>query len=184
MMAGAIMACAARSAPWSGREPDWLAELVAPLLADADPAATGVYLATPDAGAAVSTGFWARALRETVTFVSPQDFPLTLASSIATGVARALKLQGPNHTLIGGADASRAAWDEAVHDLAHGIVERAVLIQFIAGHLDIPSSARIVILAAGGDAVEAMSAEEGDPIHKACRVHGVPAARTGKHAHT
>jgi len=183
-MAGAIIACAAQSAPWSGREPEWLADLVAPLLADADPAATGVYLATPDAGAAISTGFWARALRETVTFVSPQDFPLTLASSIATGIARALKLQGPNHTLVGGGDASRAAWDEAAHDLARGIVERAVLIKFVAGHPGLPSSARIVILSAGGDAAEAMSGEDGDPIDKACRVHGVPAARTGKHAHT
>jgi hypothetical protein len=182
MMAGTILSCASRSALWIACEPEWLPELIAPMVADANPAKTGVYLSTRDAGTAISVGFWKRAILETVVFVSPQEFPLTLPSSVTTGVARALHLLGPNHTLIGDADASRAAWDEAVCDLARGIIERAVLIRFIAGHPGLRASAHVVVLGAGQTALEPCRLQDGDPIELACQSHAARTSACGRNS--
>lgn len=108
---------------------DWVADRVAALVSRDTAAATGVYLATRDAGAAAALAFWCRARADGVGFASPAAFPATLASSLATGVALRFGLMGANHSLVGGDDASAGAIDAARWELAEGSVDRAIVIR-------------------------------------------------------
>jgi 3-oxoacyl-(acyl-carrier-protein) synthase len=88
----------------------------------------GLYLATGDAGVAVSGGFWAAALAESPRFASPADFPWTLANAPAGLLARELAIRGPNYTLVGGADAMLAALEHAREDLGRGRIGEALVV--------------------------------------------------------
>lgn len=92
------------------------------------PDARGLYLATGDAGIAVSVGFWAAALAESPRFASPADFPWTLANAPAGLLARELAIRGPSYTLVGDADAMLAALEHARDDLARGRIEEALVV--------------------------------------------------------
>jgi 3-oxoacyl-(acyl-carrier-protein) synthase len=104
---------------------------VRPLLPEShQPDRTGLYLATADAGAAASVSFWADALQAGPGFVTPRDFPWTLAKSPASLLARRFNLQGPSYTLAGHANATFAAFQHATDDLSSYRVDHALVIRF------------------------------------------------------
>ncbi len=106
-----------------------IATAIGPLLATAvRPPQRGIYLASRDAGIMASVDFWRAALADSPRFASPADFPWTLANAPAGLLARELGIQGPNHTLVGGADAMLAALEHAYADLADRSVDEAVII--------------------------------------------------------
>jgi len=109
---------------------NWLVEQASPLVIDCRPEATGLYLATSDAGTQASIQFWADGLRDGLGFANPRDFHLTLANSPAAHLAIRYQLRGPNYTLVGGGDATLAALEQAQDDLEAGLIEAAVVIRF------------------------------------------------------
>jgi 3-oxoacyl-(acyl-carrier-protein) synthase len=120
----------------------WLVAQIEPSLpAGLRPEMTGVYLATPDAGAEASLAFWREALAAGVGFANPHLFPWTLASSPASHIALALGCRGPNVTLVGGAGAAVAALQQAVADLQRGRIEAA-----LAGALATRGETRLALL--------------------------------------
>ncbi|MGH2543374.1 MAG: beta-ketoacyl synthase N-terminal-like domain-containing protein [Ardenticatenaceae bacterium] len=108
---------------------DWLVEQLRPLLPNEyAPYRTGLYLATPDAGAEASVAFWSEVRAEGAAFANPRDFPWTLASSPAGHAAMALDLRGPNYTLVGADAAARAALHHALADLAADRIDHALVV--------------------------------------------------------
>lgn len=93
------------------------------------PESTGLYLASPDAGMQPSVAFWALALEQGPGFMSPQNFPWTLANSPAAHLAIALGLQGPSFTFLGNDSVWEAALEQANWDLEEGLVEQALVVQ-------------------------------------------------------
>ncbi|HOX26114.1 MAG TPA: hypothetical protein PLL30_08875 [Candidatus Krumholzibacteria bacterium] len=146
------------------------------LAAGVPPARRGLYLATGDAGVDVAVAFWAAALEASPRFANPADFPWTLANAPAGLVARALQIQGPCHTLVGGADALAAALAHADGDLARGRVREALVVACDLAHPlrgsflvlnetrrarpapAAPASATAALLACGGQPVARSSA--------------------------
>lgn len=119
----------------------WLAEQVRALLPDpVRGEETGVYLSTPDTGAAASVEFWRAALNDGRGFANPRDFPWTLANSAAAHVSMRNDLRGPNYTLVGDGEASLGALNDAIDDLQAGIVRCALVLRFVVGGGEIPSS--------------------------------------------
>lgn len=92
------------------------------------PESTGLYLASPDAGMQPSVAFWALALEQGPGFMSPQNFPWTLANSPAAHLAIALGIRGPNFTFVGAESATAAAVEQAEWDLEAGLVNRALVL--------------------------------------------------------
>jgi 3-oxoacyl-(acyl-carrier-protein) synthase len=120
----------------------WLVAQIEPSIpAGLQPEATGVYLATPDAGAEAALAFWREALAAGVGFANPHLFPWTLASSPASHIALALGCRGPNVTLVGGAGAAVAALQQALADLQRGRVAAA-----LAGALATRGETRLALL--------------------------------------
>jgi hypothetical protein len=119
----------------------WLAEQVRALLPDpVRGEETGVYLSTPDTGAAASVEFWHAALNDGLGFANPRDFPWTLANSAAAYVSMRNDLRGPNYTLVGDGEASCGAFNDAIDDLEAGIVRCALVLRFVVGGGEIPTS--------------------------------------------
>lgn len=148
---------------------DWLASAVADLIAPPDAASTGVYLSTVDAGGDAAVAFWQRACAETVALASPQEFPLTLASSAATHLALVHGLLGPNQTLVGGVDASRDALADALADIERGIVSRALVVRFIAGGPADDTRVHGLAIVGTGDVADDLATDGDDPIVAACK---------------
>jgi hypothetical protein len=88
----------------------------------------GIYLATSDAGALSSVLFWENALEHRPKFANPINFPWTLANAPAGYFSRFYHIQGPNYTLVGGADALIATFDHAFQDLSADRVEQALVV--------------------------------------------------------
>jgi hypothetical protein len=103
-------------------------------------APTGIYLATLNSGIRPSIAYWKSALELGPGFVFPQAFPGTLANFPAAELARALKIRGPNHTLVGGVEALLAAFDHALYDLHSDYIGRALLIGI---DFDLPAEGRV-----------------------------------------
>ena len=93
-----------------------------------EPANTGLYLASSNAGMMPSVQFWQLAQEQGPGFMSPQNFPWTLANAPASCLAIALDLQGPNYTFLGDASASQAALEQAHYDLEAGIIRHALIV--------------------------------------------------------
>jgi hypothetical protein len=120
----------------------WLVKCLRPLLPhNHDPSFTGLYLATPDAGAQASIAFWSEVLAQGAAFANPRDFPWTLASSPAGHVAMELDIRGPNYTLVGRVHAALAAFQHALADIANGRIEVALVAQ-----LDTTQASRVAAL--------------------------------------
>ena len=98
---------------------------------------TGIYLVSPDAGAAPAVSFWALAREQGPAFLSPINFPWTLANGPATFLARRLNAHGPNITLVGSDIA--AAETQARNDLQRGMCDRALLIYIEFGNSTAPA---------------------------------------------
>jgi Beta-ketoacyl synthase, N-terminal domain len=109
-------------------------ELIAPALAplferDGVPAhRMGLYLASSDAGAASSLRFWSEARRTGLALANPELFPWCLANAPCGALARRFGVTGPNHSLLGEADALLAAFDAAHEALASERVDIAVVV--------------------------------------------------------
>ena len=143
---------------------DWVADRVAALVCGGSAAATGVYLATRNAGEAAALGFWRRALTDGVGFASPAAFPSTLASSIATHVALRFGLKGANHSLVGGDDASAGALDAARWELADGSVARAIVVRCDFGDAGRDGVLAGMALVASDERANDKLRDDGDPI--------------------
>ena len=91
-------------------------------------ATTGLYLASPDAGMQPSVAFWKLALEQGPGFVSPQNFPLTLANGPAAMLSIKLGLKGPCYTLLGEESALESARDHAQWDLENNIISCGVVL--------------------------------------------------------
>jgi len=89
---------------------------------------TGIYLATSNAGMQPSILFWKLALEQGVGFMSPQNFPWTLANAPSANIALGLKLHGPNYTFIGDESALIAAKEQAIWDLEDELIESYIVI--------------------------------------------------------
>ena len=100
------------------------------------PAQAGLYLASRDAGLQPSVAFWLLALEQGPGFVSPQNFPWTLANGPAAQLAIALGIQGPNYTFVGDDSAWEAALEQAQWDCTAGLVTEALV---VAIHFDDPT---------------------------------------------
>lgn len=118
-----------------------------------DPAmATGLYLASANAGVDPAVRFWQDACRDGVAFASPEMFPWCLANAAGGALARTFGITGPNATFLGRGDALRAALEHAADDLEAGCIAAAlvVAVDFGAGRRRTPYAA--VRLSSGPDA--------------------------------
>lgn len=88
---------------------------------------TGIYLATSNSGVKPSIDFWKSALEKGPGFVFPFSFPWTLANYPSGHIARALKVKGPNYTIVGNAEALLACLDHAFFDLRTKEVKNALI---------------------------------------------------------
>ncbi|MBK9369683.1 MAG: hypothetical protein IPN01_25860 [Deltaproteobacteria bacterium] len=106
-----------------------LATSLAPHRGEAPGHAFGVWLAAEDLGADAAMGLWAEAATHGPAFANPLLFPWALTSALAAHLARRLDLRGPNVSLVGGPEASVAAFGFALDALDEGEVERALLLR-------------------------------------------------------
>lgn len=89
---------------------------------------TGLYLASSDAGTFPSVSFWASAIEHGPGFMSPENFPRTLANAACGQFAGIFNIKGPNYTLVGKAEAMLAALDHAVEDMLNGQLSQSLVI--------------------------------------------------------
>lgn len=112
-------------------------EAIAPALAplferDGAPAhRMGLYLASSDAGAATSLRFWSEARRTGLALANPELFPWCLANAPCGALARRFGVTGPNHSLLGEADALLAAFDAALEALVSERIDIAVVVALV-----------------------------------------------------
>ena len=104
-----------------------IGDRIAPLFAS-EPARSGLYLASANAGFRSSLIFWSNACRSGVGLASPELFPWTLANAPCGWLARKFGVTGPNATYTGKLDALAAAFDQAAAHLATGEVGRAIVV--------------------------------------------------------
>ena len=88
----------------------------------------GLLVASDNAGTATSVKFWADALRTGVGLASPELFPWCLANAPCGALARRFAITGPNATLLGEADALRAALDTSADLFAQGHIDSAIIV--------------------------------------------------------
>lgn len=105
-----------------------LAEWSSSTLASAGLGGDGLYVATASAGGLESVSFYREALATGLAFANPRLFPWALANSPTGAIARALGIQGPTYTLLGGSSAVVAAFEHAVDDLRDGLVATALVV--------------------------------------------------------
>jgi len=95
---------------------------------DAPKERIGLLVASDNAGTATSVKFWAEAVRTGVGLASPELFPWCLANAPCGSLARRFAITGPNSTLLGEADALRAAFDNSVDLLTQERINSAIIV--------------------------------------------------------